>query len=423
MKLSKYVLRIPMDDNAIIYFNKINGSIILLSKKDDVLVEKGNYTLISDEEYNNLKKCGMLVEGDEVVRNFSSAEFDKFQVTIEMSSLCNLNCLYCYENDKGTREEISDNVLEKVIIYIQHVIKKNDINSVNIGFIGGELLLHKKKLIRAVDEIANVCQKEGKEFHIHIDTNGTIDFRDILERHRNITIAITLSCREDHSLNRPSLNFDSYERIISNIQACGNVLESKCNEIILRYNTHSKNITEFETFVKMVNEKLPMCKIIEPMYTDSYEYNTQFHSDLTKRQFAVWNATKAIEILIRYNYPIKFSINSGINTCIAYKPYSCKIYADGIITMCDSMLHSKGVFSIEQVYDKPERLNELLKEYKGYNVLEDSRCKGCTDIALCMGYLLCREDCNYQVRYDIKEFILTYVKYVLQGKGYMFINM
>ena len=42
MRLSKYVLRIPMEsNNNVIYFNRANGSIILLSESADKLVLGG----------------------------------------------------------------------------------------------------------------------------------------------------------------------------------------------------------------------------------------------------------------------------------------------------------------------------------------------------------------------------------------------
>lgn len=422
MKLSKYILRIPMDnDDYVIYFNKANGSIILVSRLADKLVLKEQYQELNPDEFENLKRCEMLVEFDKPLT--LNSHCTDFQVTIEMSSYCNLGCTYCYQNDKGMRKEISDETLDKVIQYIQKVLQQPEIESVYVGFIGGEPLLHKQKIIATIDRLDEICHLENKRYHIHIDTNGTIAFEDLLEKYKNITIAITLSCHRDHILNRPSPEFDSFQRVVSNIQKCGYPLHVKENAIILRYNTHSENINEFEDFVKMVHDILPVCKIIEPMYTDSYEYNKEFHSSLSKNDFAVWNATKAIDILIKYDFPIKYAVNSGLSTCIAYKPYSCKIYADGIITICDSMFHSEGYSYIDEIYKSPKKLNELLKAYKDYNPLEDLMCKECTDVVLCMGHLLCRNNCDYQVRFHNKEFILSYVKYVLKGKKEMFINM
>ena len=422
MRLSKYVLRIPMEsNNNVIYFNRANGSIILLSESADKLVLGGQYEKMVSEEFTNLKKCKMLIEVEEPLP--CSPPCKTFQITIEMSSLCNLHCTYCYENDKGTRKEIDNQTLDKIMTYIRKVLQQPEIESVCVGFIGGEPLLHKKKVMEAIEKVEEICSLEKKKYHIHIDTNGTIEFADILKNYSNVTIAITLSSHRDHILNRPSEEFDSFERVISNISMCDPSLENKGNEVVLRYNTHSENIDEFETFVQMVCEKLPICRTLEHMYTEIYDYNKGFHSTLTKEEFAIWNATKAIDILIKYNLPIEYSINSTLSTCIAYKPYSCKIYADGTVTICDSMFHSQGFFSIDDMYCEPQKLNELFKDYKNYDPLKDIKCKECKDVVLCMGHLLCREDCDFQIRFSIKEFILSYVKYVLQGKGQLFINM
>ena len=410
-----------MENNDTIYFNKANGSIILLSESADKLVLDGQYEKVEREELENLQKCKMLIETEELLP--CSPACKTFQITIEMSSLCNLCCTYCYENDKGTRKEIDNRTLEKIMIYIQKVLQQSEIESVCVGFIGGEPLLHKKKVIETIKKIEEICSLEKKKYHIHIDTNGTIEFADILRNHSHVTIAITLSSHQDHILNRPAEKFDSFERVVNNIRICDPTLINKENKVVLRYNTHSENIGEFETFVRMVCETLPICQTVEPMYTDTYDYNVDFHSSLTKEEFAVWNATEAIDILVKYNLPIEYSINSTLGTCIAYKPYSCKVYADGMVTICDSMFHSQGYFSIDEVYSEPQKLNELMKDYKNYDPLKDKKCKECRDIVLCMGHLLCRDDCNFQVRFSIREFILSYVKYALQGKGQLFVNM
>ena len=83
-----------------------------------------------------------------------------------------------------------------------------------------------------------------------------------------------------------------------------------------------------------------------------------------------------------------------LTRCQGYSKYSCKIYSDGAITVCDAMYHAQSKL----------RIDELVRG----------------------GQVFCRDKkamCDYQSEYNEKEFIKTYIKHLLNGNAKYFVNI
>ncbi|MFH2116665.1 MAG: radical SAM protein [Bacillota bacterium] len=413
--LADHMIDIPYNHKKHIFFNRTNGAICLLSKRD--ISRTSNKSSSKNENlYIKLTENKILeYEGISIQK-----KFDSFLVTIEMSTLCNLQCLYCYQDKEVVRKEITNEILEKIYAYITAVLEENNkINYVVIGYIGGEPLLHKEKLIKSIKKINELCQSFNKSCYFHIDTNGTIDFSSCYNTMNHLELSVSLSSKNDHNINRPSLYFNSFEVIFENLSRLNNTN----NKLSIRYNTNQSNLKDFSKFVRLVRNRLPHVYNIDPMYTDNYEINKDFNNCMSIKEFAIWNSTKSIDILIKNRFPITGVIASSLKLCAAYQPFSCKIHSDGYVTLCDSMPYST-ILHVTELSKNISLLNERYFEYKNYNPLDDSKCKACKKIVQCQGRLFCKTDsCLYEKRYDELHFLKSFVKYSLKGKAKFFVNM
>lgn len=288
-----------------------------------------------------------------------------------------------------------------------------------IAFIGGEPLLHKEKIFYIYEKTQSFAKKLNKEIYYHIDTNGTIDFQDIFTRFVNLSVSVTLSFIDDHNKNRPSHNFNSFDRITHNIKN----LQSNKNKLNIRYNTNNRNIQSFETFVKYIHENFSICNTIEPMYTDEYPFNPTFDNALSIDEFSKWVSSQAIDILISYGYPITKSIPKFLKLCIAYQPFSCKIFSDGMLGLCDASKYTNTDVTVIDIAQAPDRLNDFFSIFKNYNPLNETDCKNCPDILPCMGHLFCKKHCEFSKNLHIPTFLKTYIKYYKKGYTDLFVNM
>ncbi|RDY30265.1 radical SAM/SPASM domain-containing protein [Lachnotalea glycerini] len=135
--------------------------------------------------------------------------------TIYLTTECNFCCSYCYE-DYAKRSELTE---EKLIKTIKFIFKHSSSNKVLIDFMGGEPLLKKELIYKAIDYIElNYPEKEVKYF---MTTNCSLIDDAFIELMKKTKFTVRLSfdgCIEAHSLNRIVKNGELYyENIIENI--------------------------------------------------------------------------------------------------------------------------------------------------------------------------------------------------------------
>jgi len=421
MKFSKYVKKIDFDSQNYLLRNLYNGAIYVISKLDYQQIEEAlkNGANIMERHREALLCELFIVEGDPVPQYIRQS--DTFLVTIETTSNCNLQCSYCYEKDKGSRPDISESVISDVLLYIENVfIRDASQKELCVGFIGGEPLLCKETVYSICNEVVDIGRKHGRHIGFHIDTNGTVPFDDLYSSLDNLHVSVSLTPHADHNKNRSGRRFDSFNRIVSNLKQ---IPSKSGNSLSIRYNTNEENINQFADFVSFVRENIPICSAIEPMYTDEYEH-TDFKNLLDPDSFRKWNSSEAIDILISYGYHIPYSLGGTLAPCIAYQKYSCKVYTDGMVALCDSMLHDDSRCCISDICQHPELLDDFFADFKRYNPLKDRECRECIELPRCMGKLFCRtEKCNHNKRFDDDLLAYTFTKYFLEQKGSYFIGM
>lgn len=66
----------------------------------------------------------------------------KFHLSIVLTNKCNLNCIYCYENNKSNHSISIDRIKEIISYYLNC----QDYDEVEIDFFGGEPFLEFKKI-------------------------------------------------------------------------------------------------------------------------------------------------------------------------------------------------------------------------------------------------------------------------------------
>lgn len=142
------------------------------------------------------------------------------ECTLLMSDNCNMRCTYCYEGPKKYSNNLNENDLEAAIFYMISNNESDDM--IDLLFLGGEPLLNKKMIYKALDIINNKYMQYKKLFRFQMTTNGVlIDDEDILffkENHFDISVSIDGDMKT-HNLNRKSASGEEvYFLIIKNMK-------------------------------------------------------------------------------------------------------------------------------------------------------------------------------------------------------------
>ncbi len=127
--------------------------------------------------------------------------------TLHLTTSCNMNCSYCYSRPEKTTD-MSEEILLQTIRY---AVKESRHNC-GIIFFGGEPLLKKDLIARALEE----CEKQHKEnqfiYHTKLVTNGILLDEEYIKWATDLRLAIALSfdgIKEAHDRQRRTVSDDA----------------------------------------------------------------------------------------------------------------------------------------------------------------------------------------------------------------------
>ncbi len=138
-----------------------------------------------------------------------------------MAQMCNLKCLYCYEEQNGSNARKRLMTFEMAKTSVDYLVERAGTRrQLQITFFGGEPLLNKKVMYQVVEYCEKVGEEQNKEFVFELITNGSLltpDVTDYLVEKRFLLMISLDGYREMNNFNRPSVNgSDLYDTILEN---------------------------------------------------------------------------------------------------------------------------------------------------------------------------------------------------------------
>jgi radical SAM protein with 4Fe4S-binding SPASM domain len=136
------------------------NTLVFPKTKRRLVIRKDNINYFPD---NKMIKSGL-----------SAKNFQLHILTIFQGTNCNLDCKYCYAEDKNHDKYINLDFVQEVADFIGKNCKKNKLPFI-LGFRGSNEPLLKLELIKSCFEIGqDVAKKYKLKFHTHAITNGVI---------------------------------------------------------------------------------------------------------------------------------------------------------------------------------------------------------------------------------------------------------
>ena len=158
---------------------------------------------------------------------------------IHVTKKCNMNCLYCYEQDKS-----SEYTFDEIKINIDNIFNSLD-EKVVIEFLGGEPMLSFDLIQQAF-----YYMEENYNNYINgyiITTNGTIINQEIIDflKNNKKRIYFTISLDGDKFSNQLRLigDYNSYDTVVDNVKK---LLRNRC-PVSIHMVTHNLNISWLES--------------------------------------------------------------------------------------------------------------------------------------------------------------------------------
>lgn len=425
--LSKYVLQIPLNDEAMALYNTMNGAIVEV-KAMSIDNDKLKTDQFSDEEVHQLVEMGFFISTEGAI-NYLRETYDdshKLTISVEITDCCNLRCPYCYQGDHVKKTMISEEAIEQILLYVTKVYERNSYNHLHLVVLGGEPSLAKKQFFMLVNSVQTECNKMGVKFTLSIDTNGTqVKYLEDIPKCESIGITIPLSYKQFHdSVRRDAAGDGTYDRIIENINWVYENLPYV--NVNIRHNTDGDNYLRFSDFISDIRKKLIRRPNVFINYT--LELSNEFHNKLLYFDYVDWKSTKAIDVLIENDIDILFAPLILMDRCTMNEPYSMKVTNDLKVVPCAMFFAEPDKISLQAVSENIDLLYRRYAKEKNYSVLKQP-CRNCRKLFLCGGGKLpcfvanygdsqCSDHISHGVNAEL--FIKRYLYYADHGKEELF---
>ncbi len=169
-------------------------------------------------------------------------------ITLFLTSLCNLKCIYCYGNrgHDGVGEKMGKKTAYQAVDWL--IEKSGKVKKIYIGFFGGEPFLI-FPLMKAVVEYAKKrVQKIGKKVEFNVNTNGSLLDDETISfiKEHNIQVKISFDGpKEVQDTQRPFLNGKgSYDLILPKIKKLLEISPSTNGHAVLTINAKPKQVKD-----------------------------------------------------------------------------------------------------------------------------------------------------------------------------------
>ena len=193
---------------GILCFNTYQDNFLIMHEEAYNDLHCGNYEHISSTLLESLVKNKLVIDNNEneyeqLIQEYKGRDSNGNYSLILITSLdCNVRCWYCFEKHiKGSRLSIERQ--NHVFRYAQHILDKEEFNSLHITLFGGEPLLYfAEEVYPLMSRIKEYADNIGKVFTVSAITNATCITEEIMPLLTELKVSFQISIdgyREKHN--------------------------------------------------------------------------------------------------------------------------------------------------------------------------------------------------------------------------------
>ncbi len=305
---------------------------------------------------------------------------NKLSFAIYVTTKCNMECTYCYEK-KYIPMDMTMDVANKIVAFINQKKLENNIELVNIHFHGGEPLLAFSKIKFFIEEFDKIQKNINVDFVYSTTINGTLledKMIPTLSRFHELSISIDGN-EEIHNKNR----------VFHNKQGTYDIMRKNINKLLGLYPKLTARMTITpSTYSSVFNSFLHILDIgfhnieLELDFTNENWTNDmilEYTSELKKIANKVYklkqnNILINVPLLERAKSKNKNSICNGGTTSFVITP-------NGKVYPCTFAINNNEFLlgNIDEKFDE-KVLNNINKVGK----IKNEMCNGCSRYDYCM---------------------------------------
>lgn len=396
MKQSKYNFFYKLNNERYIAFNALKDGLAIVGSKtvDKVLALKpGDSIEVEENIRQELVRGGFICEDDldefnilVIRRHMQQYSATTLGLVIAPTLACNLACIYCFECP--SQGIMNDKVMEGLVTFVKRYIDSG-IKGLDVTWYGGEPLLGFDVIEKLSDKFINLSENNKIEYFAYIVTNGTLYTKEKAEKLKNLNVRgvqITIDGDQTvHDQRRPFKNGKgSFDLILKNIRETADILP-----IGLRVNVDKTNIDQTFSFFENLKKEEWFSQMIGKNISISYGHVQKYTNSCrcakeeTLKDSDFWQHELELHRYLNkngYGFTLYPSIASG---CTATSMNSFLVGPEGELYKCWN--HTGEPENIIGSIFKPIELNAKHVLYLTESFEQDSECRECKYLPICMG--------------------------------------
>lgn len=329
LKWNRYNYIKRNSDNEFLLFNcSTNNHMYMVKEVKDLLV--GNIKTLNKLELIHPtlfyflinKKFVVSKDFDEVKDAIKQMEqnlnsLESFELHINPTLECNLNCWYCYEiHQKGSI--VNNDMLNAIMSFIKNKVEFPQLKKITLSFFGGEPLLKFNEVIwPLIKYTQEICMQNKKQLYLFFNTNGVLLTKKIINR----LYSTGLSCNfqvpfdgneEYHNKIKKFANGKgTFDIIVNNIMYA----LSRGFRFSIRCNYTSENLHTFEDLISLFRNYADECikyrsltfsyhKVWQIKHTEEMNYfvsKYEKETNMSQTNFYQCYADRENSVVINYN--------------------------------------------------------------------------------------------------------------------------
>ncbi len=362
---------------------------------DFVLKNKTNYNI--EVFPKKLLKLGVVVsEKEELVRIkelVKKTTDNQFQsLFLIVTTNCNLDCDYCFYRSSSSeslkkRENMTFIIAKKAIDKFYDIVSKNVITNnywQQITFYGGEPLINKKLLLKAIPYVREVFQ--DKYTSIVINTNLFFLDDEIIKVFKDNNVEVQFSIdgnQEQHDLHRKTIDGrGSYDTVITNAKK---LIKNGVNVLPMITATDS-NVENLSDIIYQIVRKLKIDNYaVNCLITKSYNTNEKYTYTLAREVIKAYKKLKnqANDLAFVDLYDAIMANNKEVtkNSCGSTRKIT--VFPNGEVFACQAMekVDINQMGNLDSDFSK----NSNWKYWHQRNKFYNEECLNCEVLASCGG--------------------------------------
>lgn len=415
-KKSKYVVVEEVQDKIFLYYSSLSNEFMLLNSTKSSTIQNNSADEIESKDpelFNILLDKKFILEEDfnetgtiTRKRRESIESKDWYQIVVNTTLDCNLNCWYCYENKvKGSR--LTREAIEAICSNILAQFSHSPYKALKLSFFGGEPFMYWKGMREIIEFADSFCKDNNVTLILDFTTNATlmneriIDYLSKYQCHFQITLD---GSEVTHNLVKKPLsgNSNSYRKTLSALK----LITEKINKhlIALRINFDNRALNEIDSIINdisFLNRKRSYVIVKKVWQIDT--------EDVDKGSLL-----QVLQKLFDNRFLPDYYIMPKGDVCFAERENQVLFNYDGNIFKCTTICSFDKDNSLGELNTDTGlvRWNEpILSEWLGD--MQQQQCLECKWYGACFG------PCNRQLMANRDTFICTFDSMNLDTKEYL----